>query len=301
MAQSVDSITGAWLVGVSGGADSVALLLMLRDRPGLSLRVAHLNHELRGAESGADADFVARLCEMVNVPFNIARRSEIEPALSNLPANPSAKYRAIRFAFFEKIVAEHKLAGVVLAHHADDQAETVFLRLVRGSSASGLAAMSADTTIGKLRVVRPLLAHRRAQLREFLESKGQPWREDASNESDAYLRNRVRRILGERPDLRQALLGLSIACRELRTWASSAALVLDKQFPVAALQSQPIVLAREAARRWLVEAGAPPDELTTQVLSRLIEMATDAATPAHQTFPGNIAVRRGGRTIRHEV
>jgi tRNA(Ile)-lysidine synthetase-like protein len=304
MVQPGDSIQlrmpagSSWLVGVSGGADSVALLLMLHDRSDLTLRVAHLNHELRGAESEADAEFVGRLCKMTNVPFYVARRSEIEPTLANPPANPSARYRAVRLAFFEKIVEEQKLDGVVLAHHADDQAETVFQRLVRGSLFWGLAAMSRTTNIGTLRIVRPLLNVRRAQLRSFLESRGQTWREDASNESDDYLRNRVRRLLDRNPNLGEALLRLASSCGDLRTWANGAAPILDEQFPVAELQLLPSILARQAARLWLLGAGVPPDELGTPILSRLIEMAADAATPSQQTFPGDVQVRRSGRTIR---
>src|SRR5581483_12515163 len=91
---------GAWAVGVSGGADSVALLLLLAGRGDLALHVVHLNHETRGPESDGDERFVRDLAGRLNLPCVAARRSEVEPALDDLAANPSARYRAARMALF---------------------------------------------------------------------------------------------------------------------------------------------------------------------------------------------------------
>src|SRR5580765_3697345 len=87
---------GPWAVGVSGGADSVALLTLLNCRADLQLHIAHLDHETRQGESAKDAQFVAELCARMNVPYTTARRSEIDPTLVNPPANRSARYRALR-------------------------------------------------------------------------------------------------------------------------------------------------------------------------------------------------------------
>src|SRR6476620_3797342 len=93
--------SGAWAVGVSGGADSVALLSLLRTRTDLALHVAHLDHETRGPDSTGDAHFVAQLAERWGLPCTIARRSELEPAMTDLPENPSARYRAVRLELFK--------------------------------------------------------------------------------------------------------------------------------------------------------------------------------------------------------
>src|SRR4051812_46976299 len=114
---------GQYAIGVSGGADSVALLRgVMQFRPDLGLHVVHLNHEMRGEESEGDARFVEALAGRFKLPISVERRSEIEPALKNRPANLSALFRAMRIELFKRACKEHGLHGVLLAHHRDDQA-----------------------------------------------------------------------------------------------------------------------------------------------------------------------------------
>lgn len=283
---------GRWAVGVSGGADSVALLTLVRGRPDLFLHVAHLDHQTRGTASTADARFVAELAVRFGLPCTIRRRDEIEPRLSALPANRSARYRAIRCELFRKVVAEHSLQGVLLAHHADDQAETVLHRLIRGSGPAGLAGMSARTRIGGLTVLRPLLDIGREDLRGYLNRIGQEWREDATNASNQYLRNRLRKWLADEPALRDHLLPVGQYCRSLRGWVRRSSPSLPASIRCQRLANLPGPLAREAARRWLIARGAPADELSEEVLNRLIEMSADAASAPRRHFPGRLLVRR---------
>lgn len=283
---------GRWGVAVSGGADSVALLRLLLLPSDLSLHIIHLDHQTRGAESTADAEFVRRLANELQLPSTIERRDEVEQQIADLPANPSARYRAARLTLFRNAVAREHLAGVILAHHADDQAETVLHRLIRGSGPSGLAGMSQQTSIAGLTLLRPLLSVRRTQLRSFLQQISQSWREDASNASDDYLRNRLRRWLSNHPEMHDALIALADACRALRDWTTARAPELPSSFYANQLAELPDVLAHESARRWFIARGAPPDLLTEDVLDRLVEMARDAATPARADFPGALHVRR---------
>lgn len=293
---------GRWAVGVSGGADSVALLRLVEDRPGLAIHVVHLDHETRGGASGEDARFVEALAASLALPFTAARRSQIEPGLTRLPANPSARFRAARLALFGHVVREHGLCGVILAHHADDQAETVLHRLLRGAGAAGLAGMSPRATLGGLLVLRPLLDLRRHELRAVLAARGQAWREDASNTSNDYLRNRLRRLLADRPSLARALLDLGEACRALRDGLRALAPVsTGPTLRVADLLALPPPVRRELARRWLTAAGVPAGRIEPGVVDRLIAMAQDAATPARQHFPGRIAVLRSGGTFSAET
>src|SRR5580658_420295 len=209
---ATQAAAGPWAVGVSGGADSVALLLMLLERRrDIRPWVLHLDHELRGAQSEEDAVFAQNLAARLGLPCEIARRKEIEKSLGKLPVNASAKYRAARLAFFRTVVRKHRLNGVMLAHHADDLAETVLHRLIRGTPVTGLTPMRPEAEMDGLRIVRPLLAIGRAELREYLQSRGQDWREDPSNAGEDYLRNRLRKILKTRPELTPTLLNVAHA------------------------------------------------------------------------------------------
>jgi tRNA(Ile)-lysidine synthase len=299
---------GRWAVGVSGGADSVALLLLLHGRPDLSLHVVHLDHETRAGASAADAAFVVELAGRLGLPVTVARLSEVE---RDPPRNPSARYRAARLGLFRRVVAEHGLAGVVLAHHADDQAETVMLRLLRGGGPRALVGMAArsmfdpglrgtsdagvevmQSSLNGLVVLRPLLGVASRDLRQFLVERGQPWREDGSNASDRYLRNRVRPWLAGDPPLAEALRRLANAARGTRDWLDVRAPALAESFAGSVLAAVPVPVARHAAGRWLVARGVPADGVNRAVCDRLIAMAADAATPGRQTFPGAVSVRR---------
>ncbi len=289
---------GAWAIGVSGGADSVGLLRLLHGRAELRLHVAHLNHETRGQASIDDAQFVQRLARQLALPCTIATLSAVEANMPETPvANRSARYRAARMALFRRVVDGERLQGVLVAHHADDQAETILHRLLRGAAPEGLAGMRRETRLGELRLVRPLLHVRSAALRQYLNEIGQDWREDASNASDDYARNRIRKLLGSRPELVARLLELSEACAALREWSRRTAPRLADAFAPAALASLPPVLARESARRWLVSRDVPAARVDGSSIARLIEMATDAASPPRQQFPGAVQVARRQKTI----
>jgi tRNA(Ile)-lysidine synthase len=305
-AELIDAVSavapGAWAVGVSGGADSVALLSLLRRRGDLALHVVHLDHETRGQSSTGDARFVAELAQRWRLPCAAARWRDVEGEVSPSVRNASAQFRAGRWVLFRRTVAAHALQGVILAHHADDQAETVMLRLLRGSGPAGLGGMAPRAVVAGVVVLRPLLRTRRAALRDWLRAAGQTWREDESNESDKYLRNRVRRALASHPGLTNALVEVSDAARELAAWSRRhAPPAAGPELGVAALRDVPTLLARETARRWLADRGAPAGELTGDVLDRLVFMAADAASPARQHFPGGVLVRRrSGRVLVDE-
>jgi tRNA(Ile)-lysidine synthase len=296
-AEMVDAVAsvppGGWAVGVSGGADSVALLSILRSRGDVAFHVVHLDHETRGEASAGDARFVAELAGRWRLPCTVARWRDVEGEVGPAVRNASARFRAGRWALFRRVVAAHGLQGVILAHHADDQAETVMLRLLRGSGPSGLGGMRPRAVVGGIVVLRPLLRTRRVALRDWLRAAGQAWREDESNESDKYLRNRVRCALASRPGLTDALIEVSDAAREVAAWTGrNATRAEGPELGVATLRDVPTPLARETARRWLTDRGAPAGELTGEVLDRLVLMAADAASPARQHFPGGVLVRR---------
>lgn len=293
-ADSMEAIAeGQYAIGVSGGADSVALLrLVMEQRPDLGVHVVHLDHELRGEESEEDARFVSDLARKLEVPVTVARRSEIAPLLAKRPANKSALYRALRLLLFKRVVSEQGLHGVMLAHQADDQAETILHRLIRGSGPAGLGGMGRESMQGTLKILRPLLACGGWELRAYLKSIAQDWREDSSNRSEKYLRNRLRSILSAHADLSGALIGVGEAMRVLRRWVGENAPKLQERFATAEMEGWPAALAMESARRWLIERGAPAGELRPKVLERFVEFATDAGMGNRWEFPGKIQVRR---------
>ncbi len=175
---------------VSGGADSVALLELLleaRDRLGIVVSVAHFNHRLRGAESDADAEFVATLAASRNIQFFGAA------AESAHESNVEARARHDRYAFFSQLVRQNAIGKIATAHTADDQAETVLARLLRGGGPAGLAGILPEIEEGA--IVRPLLTTRREALRSWAASRGLAWREDPTNSDPRFLRNRLRHAL----------------------------------------------------------------------------------------------------------
>ena len=180
-------------LAVSGGADSVALLGLLfelRAKLGIVLSVAHFNHQLRGRASDADEKFVAHLAAKLALPFHVSR-ADIAAKANRDKANLEDTARRARYAFFAKLVEDGLATQVAVAHTADDQAETVLAHILRGTGLAGLGGIHPVTE----HVVRPLIQMRRADLRAYLRSKKQSWREDATNRDTTKTRARIRKKL----------------------------------------------------------------------------------------------------------
>ncbi|MCC7349040.1 MAG: tRNA lysidine(34) synthetase TilS [Phycisphaerales bacterium] len=288
---------GDYAIGVSGGADSVALLSLLRERNDLRLRVAHLNHRTRGMENDIESAFVEGLAAKWGIACTIATLEEVELADKMRDPNPSARYRAARLAFFRSVVRDNGLRGVILAHHADDQAETILQRLLRGSGPAGLVGMRGQCEVGGLMIFRPLLEIDGRSLRDHLLSIGQDWREDSSNRADRYFRNVLRRYLATRPELGVALRKLGGAMRQWVDWTRDNAPSLPEMFDGEVLADLPSPLAEESARKWLLGRGVRPDRIDPATIEALCRMAGDAASAPRRQFPGQLMVRRRGRFI----
>jgi tRNA(Ile)-lysidine synthase len=178
---------------VSGGADSVALLTLLaetRAQLGFVLSVVHFNHQLRGKASEADEKFVAELAEKFGSTLHLGR-ADVAAKAKREKSNLEDAARRARYAFFEKLAAQGLLDAVVTAHTMDDQAETVLAHILRGTGIPGLAGIHPVARS----VRRPLLGFRREELRKYLRTKKQPWREDATNRDTNRTRARMRRKL----------------------------------------------------------------------------------------------------------
>ena len=175
------------LIGLSGGADSVALtsvLVELRERLRLRITAAHLNHRIRAAESDRDEAFVRAMCARLGIELIVERADGLATV-----ANLEERARDARREFLLRVADQVQADFVALGHHRDDQAETVLMRLMRGAGAAGMAAMAER---GPGRLIRPMLAVSRAEIREYLDARAIPFVEDSSNASRDILRNRIR-------------------------------------------------------------------------------------------------------------
>ena len=181
------------IAALSGGADSCALLDLLATLPDFPLRLiaAHLNHGLRGAESDADEDFCRNMAERYGIRFE-SRQVNVAERADRQGLNLEEAGRQARIDFFREIRVTFGARCVALGHHADDQAETVLMRLLRGSGMTGLAGMHYANDFDH---IRPLLAITRAEIEHHLTARNLPWREDASNRDTTFLRNRIRHEL----------------------------------------------------------------------------------------------------------
>ncbi|MBX7185443.1 MAG: tRNA lysidine(34) synthetase TilS [Vicinamibacteria bacterium] len=255
------------VVALSGGPDSVALthaLLRAARKPGLRVVAAHLDHSLR-KDSRADAQFCEELCDRMKVPLRSGRAQTSTRALREGGVEEAA--RLIRYSFLRRVAREENASAIVLGHTLDDQAETVLMRLVRGSGALGLSAMKAWD--GEL--LRPLLDTRRAAVMAHLSAHRLPYRSDPTNADTAFLRNRVRHelipLLEQRfnPNISEALgrtartlAEENTALREVAAQLidrAAASAVEGAAFELAVLKAAPEGLGKTAIREALRRFG----------------------------------------------
>lgn len=285
-----------WLVGVSGGADSVALLHLLVEHGFQKLVVCHLDHRLRGKASTGDAKFVEQLAGKLGLQVEIGR-AEVKALAKENKQSLETAARHARHAFFEDCAKRHRCQRVILAHHADDQAETVLWNLLRGSH--GLRGMKVVQFIDRLEIHRPLLKWRREDLKTYLSSNRLLWREDATNTEPIAVRNRLRNevlpllaeVSGRDP---VAALERELAhwddSRSITEWALKKADVIDPQgrLHLKVLRDLPPALQRAAIADYLRQRKVAFDQETLERAHQLIE-TTD---PSVVNLPNGLRFRR---------
>ncbi len=230
---SLVSANQTWVVAVSGGPDSVCLLHMLmklKPELGIELHVAHLDHQLRGADSEADARYVGNLAQELGFAVTIGRRDVKAYEVGHHTSLEEAA-REVRYDFLAEVVAQVGAVGVVLGHTLDDHVETILLHLIRGSGTRGLRGLQPDSPWpspnNKLKLIRPLLWLTRDETAEYCRVHGIEPRIDATNQSLLPLRNRIRHELI--PLLRSYNPGVTEALRRMACTAADDLAFLDNE------------------------------------------------------------------------
>lgn len=290
----------AFLVGVSGGRDSMVLLDALA-RAGYSrLVVCHLDHGLRGRESAGDAAFVRRRAKALGLGFECAKADTRAYAV-NAGKSLELAARELRHVFFAECAVRRRCRRLVLAHHADDQVETCLHHFLRGTGAAGLAGMRGVARVGGLTIFRPLLGVRRADIDAEAARLGVVHREDASNSDRAHTRNALRHDV--LPAIERAV-GTSFYGAILRTaeilrgedeWLESQVPDLPRRIPCQVLRELPAALRSRAVRRWLGRNGVPePGFAETH---RVLSLLDPDEGPAKVNLPGDRHARRRAGVI----
>jgi tRNA(Ile)-lysidine synthase len=289
-----------YLIGVSGGRDSVALLHWLLDLGYRNLIVCHLNHKLRGRSSDADARFVEKLAAKYRVDFELGA-ANVRALAKKKKMSIETAAREVRYSFFAKTAKRHRCHTVFVAHHADDLVETFLINLFRGAGTAGLAAIREASTRRidnvELTIVRPFLSIWRKEIDHHVREHRLKFREDASNKNLAPMRNRVRnriipyleKILGR--NVRHNIWRTATIAADEENW-------IDNEMPdstnpdlsVPKLRALPLALQRRAILKWLRAQNI--SEVGFDVIERTRSLLDEDARIAKVNLPRDRHVRR---------
>ncbi|MEE4164574.1 MAG: tRNA lysidine(34) synthetase TilS, partial [Desulfocapsaceae bacterium] len=319
------SSKNAVLVGVSGGPDSTALLVLLAKLIPESVKTAaYIDHKLRPDETEAEMAHVKELCTTLAVTFD-CRAVDVQNLRMSSGESPEACARRLRFEAFAELAEIHKTDLIALGHTRDDQVEEVLIRLIRGSGASGLSGMK----IKNKQIVRPLLHSSKQEVLDYLAASGLSYCTDSSNSSRAYLRNKVRLDLIPmleqefNPAIKQTILNAAAVLSDEDSYLDKAA---EKEYRAVVRQKHihdtadreycfttknfrkiPVALGRRVLEKMFHQAGCPP---TFQAIEEIMQLTVKGRTGTTIHFSGGLRViktteeiifssRRRDRNRRH--
>lgn len=276
------------ICAVSGGADSVALLFgmyLLRQKLGIRLEAAHFDHALRGAESDRDAAFVQQLCDQYDIPLHLKKGSVVAGK-----KGLEAAARDARYAFFAALDGK-----VATAHTADDNAETVLMHLVRGTGLKGLGGI----TPVREKFIRPMLTTTREEVLAFLAEYHLDHVTDSTNDTDLFLRNRLRRhvlplLKEENPRLAENLSAMAMSLRQDEEALEKSSCCPDMD--IFLLQSMEPAVRKRALTRFLKQNGVKEPESTHIGLAEKVVFSENPSAQVH--LPGGIRLYREYRYLR---
>ena len=311
-------------VGLSGGADSVALTRALGERSGelgIVLSAAHLHHGLRGEEADRDCEFARELAAGLGIAFHSERVDVAAEAESNGESIEEAA-RRLRYAWFRRLMAEGVVDAVATAHTLDDHAETVLGKFLRGAWTEGFSGIHPVVEFAEGRILRPLLGVTRAQIEAYLSDLKQRWCEDGSNRDLAYTRNRIRReLLPElerwNPRVKEHLAQMAELARDEEAWWAAEMARLAPQMLLAGrpvrgggraggdaggvaidvvrLGAQPVAVQRRLLRYAVEGLGVA---LGFEATESLRELAIQGRAGQRLALPGPLTAERTPRELR---
>lgn len=298
------------VVAVSGGADSVALLDILASMKEyrLCLVVAHLNHRLRGAESDGDEAFVRDLAARYGIPCEVAGEDVLALSRARKLSLEEAG-RLARYRFFDSLAEKYAASAIALAHHADDQAETVLMRLLRGAGGGGLAGMAPKSG----HYVRPLLHVCRSAIERHLAARGLSFRTDSSNRDTAFLRNRIRHellplltsynpsISGRLADTGEILASDEAFLAQIaeERFASLASMKGEElSLPLEGLVGEPRALVLRILRRAILGVKGDLRALAYRHIAAVERLLSTPKAHAALSLPGGVVARKSYGAVR---
>lgn len=271
------------ICAVSGGADSMALLLamyLLREKLGIRLSAAHFNHNLRGSESDGDEAFVREFCNRYDLELFVG-----SGCVTAGEKGLEAAARDARYAFFQTLPGK-----IATAHTANDNAETVLLHMVRGTGLKGLGAI----TPVRGNILRPMLSITRQEVLAFLEEYHISYREDSSNQTDQFLRNRLRHHVMPLLEKENPRLAENLSAMALRLRQDEAALQEYAAVPyplqVEKLHAMPVAIRSRVLERFLKDSGVKEPEAEHIALAEALVFSEKPSACAQ--FPGGVTVSR---------
>lgn len=290
------------VIGVSGGADSVCLLLLLNNIKkewNLNLYVIHVHHGIRREEADRDAAFVQQLAEQLELPFSLEKK-DIPSLAKEWGKTEEETGRLVRYEVFEDYVKRLGGGCIAVAHHRDDQAETVLFQMFRGSGARGMAGMAPKRD----NIIRPLLFASRQEIISFLEENGIPYCVDSTNESGEYARNVVRNEilpLAEKKINRKSAAHIAAAAEKVASWRSyvekmgqeawNRVCKSDGTLDIPRFQLEEPVMQDEILRQ-VVECRIPGAKDVGEVHYEMLKDLLQSGTGRRVQLPGGIVAQR---------
>jgi tRNA(Ile)-lysidine synthase len=317
-------------VAVSGGADSVALLVAMADarsETGIVLSGIHVHHGLRGAEADGDAKFVADLAKQLDLPLR-TEHGDVAALAAERGRGIEEAARALRYRCFHELLRSREVDVVATAHTLNDQAETVLMKLMRGAWTEGLGGIAPVVEVEGGRIVRPLLQVSRAEIVAYLELRGRPWRQDSTNQELTFTRNRVRYTLLPQmkefqPRIAEQLARLATVARDEEAWWSRE---LDRVLPGILLPGKAVrgggrsnstrpgeagvaielerlrvmhpALARRVLRAAAEQVGVAPSFEQTEALLELVKTGEHAGKRGKVELGAGVVAERTVRELR---